>query len=61
MESTTIYIIAAGAFGLLAGMIITAIADSRIIRELKNRSFDTRAEVVEIKNNNTEDDPFKPF
>lgn len=62
-------ILAAFAFGLFVGMIITSFADSKIINKLiingiKNKlSEDENApEIIEIRDEkNQEEDPFKPW
>ena len=59
-------ILAALAFGLLAGMIITAFADNKIIRELERKLADSEnaPEVIEIRDERKtkdEDDQFKPW
>ena len=56
-------ILAALAFGLLAGMIITAFADNKIIRELERKLADSEntPEVIEIRDERNQEDPFKPW
>lgn len=57
-------ILAAFAFGLFVGMIITAFADNKIIRELERKPADSEnaPEIIEIRDErNQEEDPFKPW
>lgn len=64
MDDYMIMILASGAFGLFAGMVITSFADGRIIRELKSKLADSEnaPEIIEIRDErNQEEDPFKPW